>query len=196
MKLLVINNGTSYLKPLLKALSPNDVTVITREEFLKIKKLSCDVVILSGGHSLTVKNHDQEYMNELSLIKKGNRPVLGICLGFELVAHAFGATLIKLKAKENNIVKMTAAFPHPIFSGLKNITAFENHRWVVKKAKKPLICLASSKDGCEIIAHQSKLIFGLQFHPEMLPNKTSGGLILKNCLKYIKKNLKCKTASV
>jgi GMP synthase-like glutamine amidotransferase len=185
MKLLVVDNGTSYLQALLKLLAPHEVTVVPWTKFLPKDAESSDTVILSGGHSLTVTGHDQEYQDELGFIRETRLPVIGICLGFELIAHAFGANLRLLEAKEKGVIKLRFMQPHPLFLGVPEAEVFESHRWVVKNVPKPLVGLATSKDGYEIIAHESKPIFGFQFHPEMFPEKTVGAKIMHNCLSLI-----------
>jgi GMP synthase-like glutamine amidotransferase len=185
MKLLVVDNGTSYLRELLALFSEHEVMAVTRRGFSKEAAASCDAVVLSGGHSFTVSEHDREYANELDYIKNGSRPIIGICLGFELIAHAFGATLERLGENEKGIIKIKAVCQHPILSGLSEIEVYESHRWVIKNVQSPLVELASSRDGCEVVAHETKPIFGFQFHPEMFPDKTTGKAIIKNCLKYI-----------
>jgi para-aminobenzoate synthetase len=185
MKLLVVDNGTSYLPALLKLLAPHEVTVIPWTKFLPKDAESSDTVILSGGHSLTVTGHDQEYRGELDFIRETRLPIIGICLGFELIAHAFGAKLHLLEEKEKGLVKLIFTRPHPIFLGVPEAEVFESHRWVVKNVPKPLVGLATSKDGYEIIAHESKPVFGFQFHPEMFTEKTVGAKIMNNCLDLI-----------
>jgi len=185
MKLLVVDNGTSFLQPLLKLLDEHEISVIAREALPEKAAASYGAIILSGGHSLTVADHDREYANELDIIKNGSRPIIGVCLGFELIAYAFGATLHRLGEKEKGFVKIKVIHPHPILAGLSELEVYESHRWVIKDVKRPLVELAASHDGCEIVMHETKPIFGFQFHPEMFSDKTTGVQIMKNCLKYI-----------
>jgi len=173
------------LQPLAKLLDGQEITVIARDRLSLKEASSYDAVILTGGHSLAVADHDREYANELDLIKNGSRPVIGICLGFELIAHAFGAVLHRLEEKEKGIVKIQVVRPHPVLAGLSEIEAYESHRWAIKDVQRPLIELAASPDGCEIVMHESRPIFGFQFHPEMFPDRTTGEQIMKNCLKYL-----------
>jgi len=147
---------------------------------------SADVIILSGGHSLSVINHDTEFKNELEVIRKTNIPLIGICLGFELIAHAYSATLRRLETKEKGLVQLKVIQPHQVLLGITEANVYESHRWIVERVPKPLVGLAASKDGYEIIAHESKPIFGFQFHPEMFQEEAVGDEVMKNCLNYIK----------
>lgn len=136
-------------------------------------------------HSLSVVGHDGEYQNELQVIREANVPIIGICLGFELIAHAFGSPLYRLETKEKGFVKLNIVQSHPIFSDIAQVKVFESHRWVVKSVRTPLVGLARSKDGYEVIIHESRPIFGFQFHPEMFQDVTEGDEIMENCLQYI-----------
>lgn len=186
MKLLVVDNGTSYLQALLKLMDQHEIKVISWIELSKIDTQPVDAIVISGGHSLAVIEHDEEFKNELELIRRTELPIIGICLGFELIAHAYGATLRRLKTKEKGLVQLKVVQPHPILLGISEANVYESHRWIVERVPKPLVGLAASKDGYEIITHESKPIFGFQFHPEMFQDVTVGDEIMKNCLRYIK----------
>ncbi|MFA4954949.1 MAG: gamma-glutamyl-gamma-aminobutyrate hydrolase family protein [Patescibacteria group bacterium] len=185
MKLLVVDNGTSHLQALSALLASHEVKVVPWKKFSEKKIASIDAIILSGGHSLPVIDHDREYGNELNVIRRSTLPIIGICLGYELIAHAYGAVLRRLEAKEKGFVQLKVVRPHQILLGVAEANVYESHRWVVERVTKPLIGLVASKDGYEIIVHESKPIFGFQFHPEMFQDVTVGDEIMKNCLALI-----------
>ena len=95
MKILLVDNYSSCIKQLIGELSKNQITKVPfgKVSLKYLKETDC--IILSGGHKLTVKNHDKEYAKELELIKNISVPVLGICLGFQLICHAHGEELEK-----------------------------------------------------------------------------------------------------
>lgn len=186
MKLLIVDNGTSYLQALIKLLDQHETKVVSWNVFSETDTMSIDAIILSGGHSLPVIDHDKEFKNELELIRQTELPIIGICLGFELIAHAYGATLRCLGTKEKGLVQLKVIQPHQILLGIAEANVYESHRWIVERVPKPLVGLVASKNGYEIIAHESKPIFGFQFHPEMFQDVTIGDEILENCISYIK----------
>lgn len=180
MNILIIDNGSHFIAKLIKSLSKNKINLI---EFgnINLRKINdYDKIILSGG-SLPVVYHKKEYSKEIKLIKKSRVPILGICLGCELIATAFGERLERMKAKENEIIKVSKIKEDMIMKRLDNFKVFESHRWALKKCKK-LIPLAKSKKGIEIFRHPKKRIYGIQFHPEMFHNKTKGLAVLNNFL--------------
>ncbi|MEI6144754.1 MAG: gamma-glutamyl-gamma-aminobutyrate hydrolase family protein, partial [Candidatus Berkelbacteria bacterium] len=73
----------------------------------------------------------------------------------------------------------------PIFANISNLKVYESHRWIVKKVGEDLLALAKSEDGIEVIKHKNRLIYGVQFHPEMLADDTCDQTIIKNFLTLI-----------
>jgi anthranilate/para-aminobenzoate synthase component II len=184
MKVLIIDNGTSYLEKLKALFIGSVVEVIEYNQISRVKIEDIDLIILSGGHGTPVINKQNFYTSEINFIKTSSVPILGICLGYELIAHAFGAELELMEVREKGILNIIPIKQSNLFIGVKNFSVYESHRWVVKKLPKELIGLAKSKDGWEIINYSGKpLIYGFQFHPEMFTDQTSGNQIFKNFLK-------------
>ncbi|MBU1164008.1 gamma-glutamyl-gamma-aminobutyrate hydrolase family protein [Patescibacteria group bacterium] len=188
MNILLIDNGTSRLTKLYDLLKGNKTTTI---EFGKINSINIenfDLIILSGSKHISVIGNEHLYKNEIDIIKNTNKPIIGICLGFELIGYAYGVELLKMEKKEKGIIKLLVSEPNSIFSGLPNFQVYEAHRWVIKKTPDDFIELARSKDGVEAIKHKSRKLYGFQFHPEMFVEKTCGDEIFKNTLEVLNKN--------
>jgi len=172
MKTLIINNGSSFIKKLTQ-LTKGKVKVVPYNKLNKIDIKQYDRLILSGGHKFPASSNN--YSQEIKLIKNSKIPILGICLGFELICKAFGSKLGKLSKREKGILNIR----------LKNqqhkIKVYESHLYSIKNVKRPLQALAKSKYGIEIVKHKTKPIIGVQFHPEI--KKGNGGYkILKDFL--------------
>ena len=187
MKILIIDNGTSFLFKLKKLFIGNDIVIIPFYTITVKEAREFDLIVLSGGHKYSVEHHEKEYHNELEIIRKAKKPVLGICLGFELIAYNYGCELKRLRKKEKGIVTIEL-IPDDITKGLNEIKVFESHRWVIKSPGKKLIALGSSKDGIEIIKHKTKPIYGFQFHPEIIRNGLKGKLLFSNFLSVISRS--------
>ncbi len=182
MKILVVNNHSKHIEELLNKLNEVDSITINFED-LKYKDYDdYDAIILSGGSSFSVIDHKKEYSKELKLIKNCKQPILGICLGFELINFAFGEKLEKLEESANGSIPIKLIFKDPLFDSLpKEFNVYEAHRWVVTKNKN-LIALAESKYGIEAVKHPEKKIYGVQFHPEVFVEKNHAEKILRNFL--------------
>lgn len=188
MNILVIDNKSHFLDKLTKLISnqKNDIETVEFNKIVFAQTKNYDAVILSGGSKIPIVNHTREFTKELQLIKQATIPLLGICLGFELIAYAYGARLKQLKIKEQGIIDMKIVTPDPIFKNIPNLKIFESHRWVTENTPEDLIELARSDDGVEMFKHKNKLLYGVQFHPEMFPDQTTGDEMFFNFLKLVK----------
>lgn len=180
MKILVVNNHSKHLQELLSEFKQVEALDFQKIKGNEWKKYSA--IILSGGCSLSVVDHEKEYGAELALIRNAAKPILGVCLGFELINFAFGEKLSRLENPEHGETTIQLLEEDRLFANLpKKFQAFEAHRWIVKKTQF-LQPLAKSKDGIEAVRHPTKPIYGVQFHPEVLVKKSHAELIFKNFL--------------
>ncbi len=184
MKIVVVDNGTMHLS-LLKRLCGQPVTV-TSPAALDARKFSPDsLVVLSGSHMRAVIGSEEYFAKELELIDLAPCPIIGVCLGFELIAYQAGGRLERLPHQEKGVVEV---FPTP--EGLNWFEAYhipvaEGHRWVLREAPAGHVELASSTDGIEAIANPTKRIVGFQFHPEFRGRITNGAAVFRHVLERI-----------
>ncbi|QMU53736.1 MAG: GMP synthase [Nitrosopumilus sp.] len=168
---LVIKNtgieGSGYLGELLDRDGFDITTVNAKHEPLPEKNFSL-VVILGASESA---NDDLPYLKaEQRLIKKcveNNVPVLGICLGSQLIAKTFGGKVYCGRKKEIGFYgDLRVNNNSEIFSDFKN--PFTVFHWHGETFDLPVgaIRLASSEDYLNQ-AFRYKSTVGLQFHLEV-----------------------------
>jgi GMP synthase-like glutamine amidotransferase len=168
MKILIVDNRSKDLAELQKLLSDHDITVCQRESLITALPETFDVVVLSGGFGThSVKYHRDYFQAEIDFVKNSKTKVIGICLGCQIVATAFGCTLKELdeKAQGMSTVHMLDG---------RDLPVYESHRFVIDYVPSEIEVLGTSEHGIEIMQHKTRPIFGLQFHPEMFVNKTEG----------------------
>ena len=115
----------------------------------------------------------------------GKIPLLGVCLGHQSIASAFGGEIIKAKKLMHGKTSMITHDNKHLFKGLPNpFKATRYHSLVLNKDTVPdeFEVTATSDDG-EImgIRHKNIFIEGVQFHPESILT-TSGKDLLNNFL--------------
>lgn len=121
----------------------------------------------------------------LTLIQHvGHRiPILGVCLGHQAIAHAFGATIQPARRIMHGKVSSIKHSGKDVFAGLPSpMTVTRYHSLAVDAATLPdcLVVTAETENG-EIMAlrHRSLPISGVQFHPESILSE-HGHALLKN----------------
>lgn len=204
MKTLVIDcTRSKNVQDLVNAVSPFSDTEVVR--FDSIGKYyepakSIDALVISGSGYRSVNPVDREKFTFVtSLIKNFCGPVLGVCFAHQLVCHAFGAKLATLNHPVFDKFELLRVIESDeIFEGYKhgeNFHAVEYHNdYVLKQglSTSDLTLLADSQ-SCEVeaVKHNSKPIYGIQFHAERYrigkQEHKEGLQIFKNFYKHIAK---------
>ena len=117
----------------------------------------------------------------------GRIPILGICLGHQAIAAAFGSKIIAAKQLMHGKTSTVTADGQAVYRGVKKpFKAMRYHSLAVERETLPdcLMITAESEDG-EIMGlrHQTHMTEGLQFHPESIMT-TIGKRLLRNFLRY------------
>jgi GMP synthase (glutamine-hydrolysing) len=110
-------------------------------------------------------------------------PVLGICYGQHLMAHALGGLVQKGDRGEYGLAQLDISNSDTILNGIEGRQqVWMSHRDVVAKAPDGFDVLAST-ETCAIaaISSPSRRLFAVQFHPEVA-HTPCGLTILKNFL--------------
>jgi para-aminobenzoate synthetase component 2 len=115
----------------------------------------------------------------------GQLPILGVCLGHQAIAQAFGATIIRA---EKVMHGKTSAISHNgsgVFSGLNNpLTVTRYHSLLIDPATLPdgfEVTAWTDKNEIMGIRHREWDLEGVQFHPESILSE-QGHQLLGNFL--------------
>ncbi|THV27067.1 anthranilate synthase component II [Glycomyces paridis] len=118
----------------------------------------------------------------------GEVPVLGVCLGHQVIAEHWGATVSRaaeLRHGETSPIRHDGA---GVFAGLANpFTATRYHSLAVEPAsvRAPLAVSATSEDGTVMgLRHREVDVEGVQFHPESILTE-DGSALLANWLRRV-----------
>jgi anthranilate synthase/aminodeoxychorismate synthase-like glutamine amidotransferase len=118
----------------------------------------------------------------------GKLPVLGVCLGHQTIAQAFGAAIIGAQQLMHGKTSQVESDGRGVFKGVKKpFQAMRYHSLVVDRSSLPdcLAVTATSEDG-EIMGlrHRQHPTEGIQFHPESIMT-TIGKRLLRNFVNMI-----------
>ncbi len=171
-KILIVDNNDSFtynIVELIKNVNEKNKIDVILSDKIDISEISTyDNIIISPGPGLP---NDFPILNKILLEFIGLKPILGICLGHQVICQHFGAKLINMK---NVVHGQNKKFIHNDNSVLfKNIPQkFEiglYHSWVVDKHNFPDELKITGKSEDELIMsveHRHHKLFGVQFHPE------------------------------
>jgi GMP synthase (glutamine-hydrolysing) len=185
--ILIINNKSRFIRQLCSFIKQRGFAykVISFGKVMSENAKKFDAVILSGGVGSPADANSPDFSKEIKLIKKLGKPIFGICLGFEVICHAYGTRVLRMGYLEKGIIKIRIKKKGDVFKGCsREIKVFEDHQWDVKSVSRYMKILASSKDGIEAVRHKTKPIYGVQFHPEIRKNN-EGHKVLENFLNLI-----------
>ena len=189
--ILLIDNYDSFTYNLVHYVEELDFDVeIYRNDKIslnKIKRLNPKKIIISPGPCTP-----NEAGISINLIKKFYKdiPILGVCLGHQAIAQAFGAKIVKAKKIMHGKVSTMTNLGSRIFSGIpKKFNATRYHSLVVQNNTLPndfKIISDTIDNGKKVIMgieHNQYPCFGVQFHPESIATNPFGKKIIKNYLK-------------
>jgi anthranilate synthase component 2/para-aminobenzoate synthetase component 2 len=117
----------------------------------------------------------------------GKMPILGICLGHQVIGEVFGAKVVRARQPMHGDSSEIQHDTQGLFAGLpQRFSVGRYHSLIVENlAGTPLVETARSLDG-EIMGlrHESHPTFGVQFHPESIMTE-HGYHMLRNFLKVV-----------
>ena len=188
MKIILIDNYDSFTFNLYHYLSSLKVNVdvirndkITYKEIIKNKY---NRIVISPG-----PGNPNQSGNCLEIVKSLYKkiPILGVCLGHQIIGQVFGSKIIQAKKLMHGKISIIKSNNIGILKNLPSkFEATRYHSLIVDKKtlSNQLEITAETKDGIIMgIMHKKYNIHGVQFHPESI--KTILGIkILKNFINY------------
>ncbi len=151
----------------------------------EVLDINPDYLVISPGPS-TPKNSGIciDLIKENSK-NKNPKPLLGVCLGHQAIAEAFGANVVQSGKPIHGKVSKISHYKSKLFKNIKNpFNATRYHSLIVENKTLPKILeITAITDDKVIMAIQHKKlpIFGVQFHPESIATDF-GHQLLKNFL--------------
>ncbi|HZI68940.1 MAG TPA: aminodeoxychorismate/anthranilate synthase component II [Hanamia sp.] len=192
--IVVVDNYDSFTYNLVHVVEKilHEKVDVYRNDKIPLKKIKeYDKIILSPGPGLP-----SESGLLLPLIKEyaSSKSILGVCLGQQAIAEAFGGKLLNLKevyhgvATKINVNEKRSVSENDVFKNLPSeLQVGRYHSWIVDKKDFPNELEITARDENEYIMalrHKSFDVQGVQFHPESVLTPL-GEKMIKNWLSVV-----------
>ncbi|GHT41793.1 aminodeoxychorismate/anthranilate synthase component II [Bacteroidia bacterium] len=171
MKILIFDNYDSFtynLVHIVKELGYKDVEVYRNDKISLDEVEKFDKIILSPGPGIP-----SEAGLLLPLIQRfaSTKSILGVCLGHQAIAEAFGGQLINLEDVYHGVATPVNVIAEDrLFQNLpESFDVGRYHSWIVSKENFPKELEITAEDSSgQIMAfkHKTHDVHGVQFHPE------------------------------
>ena len=188
MKILVFDNYDSFTYNLVHVVEKilNQKVDVFRNDQIGLDKVNeYDKIILSPGPGIP-----GEAGLLLPLIKQyaPSKSILGVCLGHQAIAEAFGGKLVNLSTVYHGVATPIHLLndKHPaLFNGLPTtVEVGRYHSWIVSDENFPAELEVTARDDNNYIMalqHKQFDVQGVQFHPESVLTP-DGERIMRNWL--------------
>jgi len=188
VKILVIDNYDSFTYNLVQYLGELGCRVeVFRNDVIRVSEIQekgADRILISPGPGIP-----SNAGISVALIREfsGKVPILGVCLGHQAVAEAFGGRIVQAKSLMHGKTSLIHHEGDSLMADLPNpFVATRYHSLIVCREDLPE-CLrvnAWTEDGTIMgLRHREHAVFGVQFHPESVMTPEGKGL-MQNFLDY------------
>jgi anthranilate synthase/aminodeoxychorismate synthase-like glutamine amidotransferase len=171
--LLLIDNYDSFVHNLARYFERlGQPTVVVRNDSIDVteaRALRPAAIVLSPGPCTP-----REAGASLELVRElhGNLPMLGVCLGHQVIAEALGGTIVRAPLPVHGQASEIRHDGSPFFHGLPpKFRVGRYHSLVAEPASlgEPLRPTAWTAEGVVMaFEHKQLPVFGVQFHPESI----------------------------
>ena len=189
---LIIDNYDSFVYNIAQIIAELGSTpVVIRNDELTpklVERLNPDRIVISPGPGTPERSEDVGVSIEIVRRFADRIPILGVCLGHQIIGYAFGAKIRRAKTiMHGKVDKVKILRYSKIFAGLPSIIEATRYNSLVVASPPPAFSIdaISLTDGeMMAISHFELSVFGVQFHPESV-GTPHGKLILKNFLDLV-----------
>lgn len=170
MKILIINNHSRHTEKIIEIVKNinKEFGLCDIEHFKDITNIDeYTGIILTGGSKYYL--NDIIFKPVINLITNSNIPILGICLGFELICFTYNCkyTITKDLDRGFGLINLSECNLFP--RNTNNINAYYAHKLHIQEINPTYLdIIARREDYIYGVKVKGRNIYGLQFHPEMI----------------------------
>ncbi len=184
-KIYVVDNGGQWTHRIWRVIREIECETRLIPNTTPVANIDADALVLSGG-APRIAWESPKLGLCTDYIKHFKGPILGICVGHQLMAVYYGGKAGPSEIPEYGLAKVEVLEEDDLFKGIpREFLAWESHNDEVKAVKDFAILALSENCKIQAIKHKTKPHYGIQFHPEV--NDTEHGEeIYRNFVKVVK----------
>ena len=149
-----------------------------------VERIRPDRIVISPGPGHPANPRDVGASIDIVREFAGRVPILGVCLGHQIIGVVFGAEVRRAKTIKHGKTSQVRHMGGPLSVGVPEVfTAMRYHSLVIDKVAPSLVVDAVSLDDGEVmgVRHVEYPVYGVQYHPESVGTPL-GKKIIKNFL--------------
>lgn len=183
--IVLIDNYDSFTYNLVQYLGDlnADVHVHRNDEIsvAEVLDLQPDGIVISPGPS--DPDHAGICLSLILAAAENNIPLLGVCLGHQAIAQAFGGKVVRAPQPMHGKISDVLHNEQTLFKGLPSPLKVTRYHSLIAESQTLPPCLkvtAKTEDGIIMgVSHKDKHVHGVQFHPESIATE-HGHAMLNN----------------
>ncbi|BDE17621.1 anthranilate synthase component II (chloroplast) [Galdieria partita] len=189
MTILIIDNYDSFTYNLVQYIGEQgfDIRIKKNDEIIisELDNINIKGIVISPGPG---RPEDSEQCIRLIQYFAPKLPILGICLGHQSIAYAYGAKIISAPLLKHGKTSPVYHNENNLFTNIENpLIATRYHSLIVDNNNLPnSLCVNAWSDDHIIMGLNHSIyknVYGIQFHPESILT-VSGKKIIKNFLHF------------
>jgi para-aminobenzoate synthetase component II len=184
--ILIVDNYDSFVFNVARYFEElGETTRVVRNDAVSASDLKAKAIVISPGPCTP-----QEAGASSQIVRdcSGHIPILGICLGHQVIGEVFGGVVTRAKKPMHGDSSEITHTETGVFQNIpQRFSAGRYHSLIVEQIENTMLEVTARSDDGEIMGLQHKLhpTFGVQFHPESILTE-HGYDLLRNFLKVVK----------
>lgn len=192
LKIIIIDHQDSFTFNLFQLFSQTNVEVKVIENTQGcakfVEKEKPDALIFSPGPGSVLNPSDMGESFKIFKKYQGKIPILGVCLGHQLIGHMLGGEIIFTQPAHGQKETINILHHDGLFKGLPaTLSAMRYHSQCIKSSSLPNSWITAASEDKTLMALEipEKKLYGVQFHPESI-GTPDGKKIAKNFIELLK----------
>jgi len=185
-RVYVVDNGGQWTHRIWRVLREIGCQTKIIPNTTLVKEIDAEGLVLSGG-APRIAWESPKLGNCTDYLNDFHGPILGICVGLQLMALHCGGKAGPSRVPEYGLARIRVVEDDDLFRGLpREFLVWESHNDEVKEAPDFSVLAVSDNCGVQAVKHLRKPFYGVQFHPEV-NNTEHGEDILRNFVDVVRK---------